>query len=93
MMAATKQGHQPSQRLGWASVAQHNQEGATPDPGPHKHCLQNDGQPEEQFGVRVETWNIGRVSGRGTEVCEDGFVLYARRKVERARSAVLGHAG
>ena len=37
------------------SVAYHNQEGATPDPGPHKHCLQNDGQPEEQFGVRVET--------------------------------------
>ena len=71
MMAATKHGHQPAQRLGWAALAYHNQEGATPDPGPRKHCLQNDGKPDQRFGVRMGTWNIGSMSGRGTEVCEE----------------------
>jgi len=68
MMAGTKQGHQPAQRLGWAALAYPKQEGATPDPGPHKHCLQNDGKPDERFMVRVGTWNIGSMSGRGAEV-------------------------
>ena len=36
MMAATKHGHQPPRRLGWAALAYHKQEGATPDPGPYK---------------------------------------------------------
>ena len=71
MMAATKHGHQPARRLGWAALAYHKQEGATPHPGPRKHCLQNDGKPDERFGVRVGTWNIGSMSGRGTEVCEE----------------------
>ena len=71
MMAATKHGHQPARRLGWAALAYHKQEGATPDPGPCKHCLQNDGKPDKRFGVRVGTWNIGSMSGRGTEVCEE----------------------
>ena len=71
MMAATKYGHQPGQRLGWAALAYHKQEDANPDPGPRKHCLQNDGKPDERFGVRVGTWNIGSMSGRGTEVCEE----------------------
>ena len=71
MMAATKHGHQPAQRLGWATLAYHKQEGATPDPGPRKHCLQNDGKPDERFGLRVGTWNIGSMSGRGTKVCEE----------------------
>ena len=71
MMVATKHGHQRAQRLGWAALACHKQEGATPDPGPRKHCLQNDGKPDERFGVRVGTWNIGSMSGRGTEVCEE----------------------
>ena len=68
-MAATKHGHQPAQRLGRAALAYPRQEGATPDPGPRKHCLQNDWKPDEQFGVRMGTWNIGSKSGRGTEVC------------------------
>ena len=71
MMAAKKHGYQPAQRLGWATLAYHKQEGATPHPGPRKHCLQNDGKPDERFGVRVGTWNIGSMSGRGTEVCEE----------------------
>ena len=33
MMAATKHGHQPARRLGWAALAYHKQEGAIPDPG------------------------------------------------------------
>ena len=96
MMAATKHEHQPARRLGWAALAYHKQEGATPDPGPRKHCLQNDGKPDERFGVRVGTWNIGSMSGRGTEVCEeeeDGCVLSARSKVERTRSAVFWREG
>ena len=70
-MAATKHGHQPAQGLGWAALAYHKREGATPHPGLRKHCLQNDGKPDERFGVRVGTWNIRSMSGRGTEVCEE----------------------
>ena len=64
MIAATKYGYQPGQRLGWAALAYHKQEGANPDPGPRKHCLQNDGKPDEWLGVRVGTWNI-RWRGQG----------------------------
>ena len=64
-----KYGHQPARRLGWAALAYHKQKGATPYPGPRKHCLQNDGKPDERLGVRVGTWNVG--SGRGTEECEE----------------------
>ena len=71
MMIARKPGHQPAQRLGWAALAYHKQKGATPCPGPCKHCLQNDGKPDERLGVRVGTWNVGSMSGRGTEVCEE----------------------
>ena len=71
MMAATKHEHQPAGRLGWATLAYHKQEDATPDPGPRKHCLQNDRKPDERFGVGMGTWNIGSMSGRGTEVCEE----------------------
>ena len=71
MLVATKQGHQPTQRLGCTTLAYHKQEGAAPDPGLRKHCLQNGGKPDERFGVRVGTWNIGSMSGRGTELCEE----------------------
>ena len=43
----------------------------SPYPGPLKHCLQNHGKPDEWLGVRVDTWNVGSMSGRGTEVCEE----------------------
>ena len=36
-----------------------------------KHCLQNDGKSDEWLGMRVGTWNVGSMSGRGTEVCEE----------------------
>ena len=71
MMAATKHGLQPSQGLGWPALGYHKQEGATPQPGLRKHCFRNDGKPDERFGVRVGTWIIGSMSGRGTEVCEE----------------------
>ena len=28
-------------------------------------------KPDKRFGVRVGTWNIGSMSGRGTAVCEE----------------------
>ena len=31
----------------------------------------NKGKPEKWLGVRLGTWNIGSISGRGTEVCEE----------------------
>ena len=71
MMAASKQGYQPAQRLGWAALTYHKQKGAAPDLGPCKHCLQNDGKPNDRLGVRLGTWNVGSMSGRGAEVCED----------------------
>ena len=71
MMTVLKQGHQPAQRLGWAALAYHKQKGATPDSGPCKHCLHNDGKPDEWLGVRLGTWNVGSISWRGTEVCEE----------------------
>ena len=93
MMAAKRLGHQPAQRLGWAALAYHKQKCAAPDPGPCKHCLQNDGKPDEQLGVRVGTWNVWSISGRGTKVCEELRkkridVFSARSEVERTRSAV-----
>ena len=70
-MSSSKCGHQPARRLGWAATAYHKQEVVNPDPVPRKHCLLNDGRPDEQFGVRLSTWNVGSLSGRGTEVCEE----------------------
>ena len=97
MMAARKHGHQPAQRLGWAALAYHKQKGAAPDPRPRKHCFQNDGKPGERLWVRVGTWNLWSMSGRGTEVCEemrkkrmDVFCLQKVNEVERTRSAVYG---
>ena len=71
MMAVRRRGHQPAQRLEWAALAYQKQKGAAPDLGPCKHCLQNDGKPDERLGVRVGTWNVGSMSGRGTVVCEE----------------------
>ena len=47
------------------SCLRHLQKGAAPDPGPCKYCLQNDWKPDEMFGVREGTWNVGSMSGRG----------------------------
>ena len=71
MMTAGKHEHQPAQRLGWATLAYHKQKGATPDLGPCKHCLQNGWKLDERLRVRVGTWNVGSMSGRDTEVCEE----------------------
>ena len=95
MMAARKHGHQPAQRLGWAELAYHKQKGAAPDPGLCKKCLQNDGKTDERLGVRVGTWNLWSMSGRGTEVYEelrkrrmDVCCLQEVRWIERTRSAI-----
>ena len=31
----------------------------------------HDGKPDGQLGVRIGTWNVENLSGRGTEVCEE----------------------
>ena len=38
---------------GWAALTYHKHKGAAPDPGPRKHCLQNDGKSDERRGVRA----------------------------------------
>ena len=70
-MAVVKRGHQPARRLGWAAPAYLKKEGVNPHPGPHKHSLINDGRPDARFGVRLGTLNVGTMSGRSTEVCEE----------------------
>ena len=77
MMTARKHGHKQAQRLEWAALVYNKQKVAAPDSGPPKHSLQNDGKPDEQLGMRMRTWNVGSVSRRGTEVCEE---LRKRRK-------------
>ena len=57
--------------LGLATLAYYKQNSAAPDPGLCKHCLQNDGKLDERLRVRMETWNVGSMSGRGTEVCKE----------------------
>ena len=59
-----------SQLKGWGGphLPTTKKKGAVPDAGPRKHCLQNDGKPDELLGVRMGTWNVGSMSGRGTEV-------------------------
>lgn len=71
MMTPGKHGHQPAQRLGWAALAYHKQKGATPDLGLHKHCLQNDGKPDERLGWGWGLGNVGSMSERSTQVCEE----------------------
>ena len=71
IMIERKHGYQPAQSQGWAALAYHKQKGAAPDPGPCMYCLQNDGKPDEWLGVAVGTWNVGSMSGRGTEVNEE----------------------
>ena len=94
-MTASKHGHQPAQRLGWAVLAYHKQKGAAPDPVPCKHCLQNNGKPDKRLGVSVGTWNVGSMSGRGTELCEElrkrrVDVCCLQEEVKRTRSTVYG---
>ena len=51
--------------------AYHRNEGATLHPGACKHSLQYDGRSDGNLGVRVGTWNLCGVSGKGGEVCEE----------------------
>ena len=51
--------------------AYHEKEGATPHPVACKFSLQYEGWPDERYGVRVGTWSLGRLSGKGGDVCEE----------------------
>ena len=50
--------------------AHHKKEGATPHPGACKFSLQYDGRPDGRLWVRIGTWNLGSLSGKGGEVGE-----------------------
>ena len=56
--------------MGWAAPDYHNKVGATLNPGKCKHSLHFGGRPDGCFGMRVRTWKIGSMSGKG-EVCEE----------------------
>ena len=51
--------------------AYHKKEGTAPHPGACKYSLQYDGRPDGRFGVRVGTWNLGSLSGKRGDVCEE----------------------
>ena len=57
--------------LGWSAPAYHKKDGATPHPGACKFSLQYDWRSDECFGVRFWVWNLGSLSGKGGEVCEE----------------------
>ena len=51
--------------------ANNKKEGANPHPGACMLSLQYDGRPNERLGVGVWTWNLGSLSEKGGEVCEE----------------------
>ena len=51
--------------------AYHIKEGTIPHPAVCKHRMQYDWRPEWSFEVRVWMWNIGSLSGKGGEGCEE----------------------
>ena len=51
--------------------AYHEKEGATQHPGACKFSLQYGGRPDERFDVWVGTWDLGSLSGRRGEICEE----------------------
>ena len=80
-MASSKEnGHQPARRLGWVAPTPLKYKGAKPHSGSRKRRLHYDEpkQPEERLGVRMASWNVGSLCGKGTEVCEE----LRKRKVD-----------
>nr|XP_006813171.1 PREDICTED: uncharacterized protein LOC102806937 [Saccoglossus kowalevskii] len=72
MAVTTKHGHQPAQRLGWAAPAYQKKDGANNHPGPRRRRLHHDGvKPDRRFRVRVGSWNVGSMRGKGVEICEE----------------------
>ena len=65
IMAVNYFGRQLARRLGSATPAYHEKESSTPHLGACRLILQYDGRPDERFGVRVGTWNLGSLSGKG----------------------------
>ena len=57
--------------LGWAAPACHKKDDTTSHPVACKYSLQYDKRPDERVGVRVWTWNVGSLSGKRGEVCEE----------------------
>ena len=71
LMAVNYCGHQLARRFGWVVHAYHKKEGASPHPGVCKHSYQYDRRPDGCFVVWVVMWNLGSLSGKGSEVCDE----------------------
>ena len=88
IMAVNYCGRQVAQRLGRAAPAYHIREGVTPHSGACKLSLLYDKRPGERVGVRVWMRNLGSLSGKGGEACEElrkkmVDVLFAGGEMER----------
>ena len=49
----------------------HKEEGVASHPGARKHSFQYDRRSDWHFSVQVVTWNMGSLSGKRGEVCEE----------------------
>ena len=57
--------------MGWVAPAYRAKEGVTLHPVAYKFSLQYEGMCDGCFGVRVGTWNVVSLSGKGGDVCEE----------------------
>ena len=71
LMAVNYCGCQLAQNFLRAAPAYYKKEGATQHPGSCKHSLKYDGRPDGRFGLQVGMWNLGSVSGKGGDICEE----------------------
>ena len=67
LIAVSYCGRQLARRLGRAAPASHRKGGAALHPGACKHSLQYDSRPDGRFVVRVGTWSVGSLCGKGVE--------------------------
>ena len=71
LLAVNYCGRQLARGLGWAVPAYRKKEGATPHPGARKFSLLYDRWPDGRFEVRVGTCNLGSLSRKTGEICEE----------------------
>ena len=71
LIAVNNRGRQPDRRLVCTAPAYHRKEGKTLQSRAHKHSAQHDGRPDGRFWVWLRRWNIGSLSGKGEEVCDE----------------------
>ena len=70
-MAHDYVGNNWTEGWGWAAPVYYKKERATPHPGYGMYSLQYDTRPDWSFWARIGTSNIGSLSQKGGEVCEE----------------------